>query len=111
MGFNPRGTRFAYDLKRAGLDAAIVIGKAEKPVYIYIAEEQADIRDASRYWGGLDIVETVNSLRRDLNDQSIKVLAIGPAGGEHLVKFSTIANEEGIGGRAGGAALSWVVRT
>ncbi|BDR93554.1 aldehyde ferredoxin oxidoreductase family protein [Vulcanisaeta souniana] len=97
------GTRFAYDLKRAGLDAAIVIGKAEKPVYIYIAEEQADIRDASRYWG-LDIVETVNSLRRDLNDQSIKVLAIGPAG-EHLVKFSTIANEEGIGGRAGGGAV------
>lgn len=44
-------------------------------------------------------------MRRDLNDQSIKVLAIGPAGGEHLVKFSTIANEEGIGGRSGGGAV------
>ncbi len=84
------------------------MGKAEKPAYIYIEEGQADIRDAGKYWG-LDIIETVNALRRDLNDQSIKVLAIGPAG-EHLVKFSTIANEEGIGGRLG-VAPSWVVRT
>lgn len=100
------GTRFAYELKRAGLDAVVVRGgRAERPVYIYIEEGQADIRDASRYWGGLDIIETVNALRRDLNDQSIKALAIGPAGGEHLVKFSTIANEEGIGGRAGGGAV------
>ncbi len=75
------GTRFAYELKRAGLDAVVVMGRAEKPVYIYIEEGgQADIRDAGKYWG-LDIIETVNALRRDLNDQSIKALAIGPLGG------------------------------
>ncbi|ADY01447.1 Aldehyde ferredoxin oxidoreductase [Vulcanisaeta moutnovskia 768-28] len=97
------GTRFAYEMKRAGFDAIVVLGRAERHVYVYVKDDIADIRDASKYWG-LDIIETVHALRRDLNDQSIRVLAIGPAG-EHLVKFSTIANEEGIGGRAGGGAV------
>lgn len=79
------GTRFAYELKRAGLDAVVVMGRAEKPVYIYIEEGgQADIRDAGKYWGGLDIIETVNALRRDLNDQSIKALALDPLGSTWL---------------------------
>lgn len=97
------GTRFAYELKRAGYDAVIVKGASEKPVYIYIEGDHVEIRGAEKYWG-LDIMETVNSIKKDLGDPSIKAIAIGPAG-EHLVKFSTIANEEGIGGRTGGGAV------
>jgi len=97
------GTRFSYEIKRAGLDAIVVWGRAERPVYIYVNDGFIDIRDAGKYWG-LDIIETVNSIRKDLGDNSVRVLAIGPAG-ERLVKFATIANEEGIGGRAGGGAV------
>ncbi|PLC67931.1 aldehyde ferredoxin oxidoreductase [Vulcanisaeta sp. EB80] len=97
------GTRFGYEIKRAGFDAIVILGKAEKPVYVYVSDGFVDIRDAGKYWG-LDIIETINSIRRDLGDNSVRALAIGPAG-EGLVKFATIANEEGIGGRAGGGAV------
>jgi len=97
------GTRFGYEIKRAGFDAIVILGRAEKPVYVYVSDGFVDIRDAGKYWG-LDIIETINSIRRDLGDNSVRALAIGPAG-ERLVKFATIANEEGIGGRAGGGAV------
>jgi len=97
------GTRFGYEIKRAGFDAIVIWGRAEKPVYVYVSDGFVDIRDAGKYWG-LDIIETINSIRRDLGDNSVRALAIGPAG-ERLVKFATIANEEGIGGRAGGGAV------
>jgi len=97
------GTRFGYEIKRTGFDAIVILGRAEKPVYVYVSDGFVDIRDAGKYWG-LDIIETINSIRRDLGDNSVRALAIGPAG-ERLVKFATIANEEGIGGRAGGGAV------
>jgi len=97
------GTRFGYEIKRAGFDAIVVLGRAERPVYVYVSDDFVDIRDAGKYWG-LDIIETINSIKRDLRDNSVRALAIGPAG-ERLVKFATIANEEGIGGRAGGGAV------
>lgn len=97
------GTRFAIEMKKAGFDAIIVRGKAEKPVYLYLNDGKAEIRDASRYWGK-DIHETINSLRSDLNDPTVKALAIGPAG-EKKVKISIIANEEGFGGRCGLGAV------
>lgn len=97
------GTRFAIEMKKAGFDAIIVKGKAEKPVYLFLHDGNAEIRDASKYWGR-DIHETIESLRKDLNDSTIKALAIGPAG-EKKVKISIIANEEGFGGRCGLGAV------
>ncbi|MGC8608130.1 MAG: aldehyde ferredoxin oxidoreductase N-terminal domain-containing protein, partial [Vulcanisaeta sp.] len=40
------GTRFAYEMKRAGFDAIVVLGRAERPVYVYVKDDIADIRDA-----------------------------------------------------------------
>jgi len=97
------GTRFAMEFKKVGYDAVVVEGKAEKPVYIYIRDGVAEVKDASKYWG-LGIHETVTAIKKDLNDPQTKVLAIGPAG-EKLVRFSIIANEEGIGGRCGLGAV------
>ena len=39
---------FGAELKRAGYDAVIVTGKAERPVYLYITADECSIRDASR---------------------------------------------------------------
>ena len=37
--------------KRAGYDAIIIEGKAEKPVYLWIQDGKAEIRDAAHLWG------------------------------------------------------------
>ncbi len=45
------GGYWGAELKRAGYDALIVEGRAEKPVYIWIHDDQVEIRDASHLWG------------------------------------------------------------
>ena len=42
---------FGAELKRAGYDAIIFTGKAEKPVYIWIDDEAIQVLDASNLWG------------------------------------------------------------
>jgi aldehyde:ferredoxin oxidoreductase len=97
------GTRFAVELKKCGYDGIIIKGKEKIPSYIYIANDKVNIYDAKKYWG-MDILQTISSIRNDLNDKNLKIIAIGPAG-ERKVKFSIIGNEDGVGGRTGGGAV------
>lgn len=39
------------ELKHAGYDAVIIEGRAAKPVYLWIHNGQAEIRDAAHLWG------------------------------------------------------------
>ena len=45
------GGYWGAELKRAGLDAIIVEGKASSPVYLWINDQNVEIRDASSLWG------------------------------------------------------------
>ena len=44
------GEHWGSQLKRAGFDAVIIEGKAKRPVYLYIHEGEAAIRDAHQLW-------------------------------------------------------------
>ena len=76
------------ELKYAGYDHLIIVGKSEKPVYLNIHNGTVEIRDASRLWGK-DVFETENLLRKIIGDENIKIASIGPAG-ENRVKGSAI---------------------
>ncbi|MEM2428288.1 MAG: aldehyde ferredoxin oxidoreductase N-terminal domain-containing protein, partial [Candidatus Bathyarchaeia archaeon] len=45
------GGEFGVELKCAGYDGIIVNGVAEKPVYIWIEDEEVEIKDALHIWG------------------------------------------------------------
>jgi aldehyde:ferredoxin oxidoreductase len=45
------GGSWAVHCKKAGFDGIIVKGKAERPVYLWIHDGQAEIRDAAPVWG------------------------------------------------------------
>ncbi|MFQ6134606.1 MAG: aldehyde ferredoxin oxidoreductase N-terminal domain-containing protein, partial [Nitrososphaerales archaeon] len=45
------GGHWAAELKFAGYDGIIVYGRASKPVYILIRDEDVEIRNASHLWG------------------------------------------------------------
>jgi aldehyde:ferredoxin oxidoreductase len=79
------------ELKSAGFDAIVIKGKAHRPVYLWIHDGEAEIRDASQLWGKLS-KETQDEIRRELGDDRIRVALIGPAG-EKLVKVACILNE------------------
>jgi len=88
------GGYFPSAFKTAGYDAIIFTGKAEKPVYLYINDDKAVLRDASSFWG-LSCVETDHAIKQTVNPRQkseTKTACIGPAG-ENLVRFAGIAND------------------
>jgi aldehyde:ferredoxin oxidoreductase len=78
------------ELKFAGFDAVVVQGTAESPVYLWIHDGEAELRDASHLWGKVTHdVDTI--LKEELGDKQIEVAQIGPAG-EKLANFSAVMN-------------------
>ena len=73
------GGHFAAELKFAGFDQVVILGRSPRPVYLLITPEAVALRDATELWG-LDTWETENRIRRLENDPRIKTLGIGPAG-------------------------------
>ena len=97
------GSNAGPALRKAGYDAIIVTGKAEKPSYIWIDDDETKVLDAADYWG-LDSFETEKQLKRK-HGASVGVLSIGQSG-EHLTRFATIMSQEGrSGGRPGMGAV------
>lgn len=85
------GGFWGAELKRAGYDGIIVTGRAEQPLYLWIHNEQAELRDAAHLWGKTS-GETEDTLRAELGDRAIRTALIGPAG-EKLVRFAAIVND------------------
>lgn len=83
---------FGAEMKRAGYDAIIMTGKAEKPVYLWIDDDSVQLLDASGLWGKSPS-ETEDSIKAELGDYYIRVAAIGSAG-EKLSRIACIINEK-----------------
>lgn len=73
------GGHFAAELKYAGFDGIVIEGRAESPVYLWVHNGQAEVRDGKDYWGKTTW-ETEDLLRRNLHDDRVRAACIGPAG-------------------------------
>jgi aldehyde:ferredoxin oxidoreductase len=91
MSANSGGV-FGWKMKKAGFDAVVVTGKAKKPVWLFLDNGKAELRDAANLWGKTT-GQTTDAIVNELNDKSVRVACIGPAG-EKLVLFSCIINEK-----------------
>src|SRR5581483_5874294 len=74
------------ELKFAGFDAIVLHGRADRPVYLWIHDGQAELRPAEHLWGQLT-ADTEALIRQELGDDKIEIAEIGPAG-EKLVRFA-----------------------
>jgi aldehyde:ferredoxin oxidoreductase len=92
------GGRFASELKFAGYDAIVLLGKSEKPVYLSIRDEEVRIKSADHVWG-VETFETQQALLADEAEASM--LVIGPAG-ENLSRIAVILNETNFAAGQGG---------
>lgn len=91
---------FGAVMKYAGYDQIIIQGKSETPVYLWIEDDQIEIREATHLWGK-NVRETIRILEKENKDPGIGVLCIGPAG-ENLVKFAAVMGQSGrAAGRTG----------
>jgi len=83
---------FGAELKRAGYDAVVFKGKAEKLVYVWIDDNSVQLINAE-HLKGKSPYETDVAIREELGDHYIRVSAIGEAG-EKLVRVASIINDE-----------------
>jgi len=99
------GGDWPAQFKRAGFDALIVEGVAQKPVYLWITDGQCEIRDASHLWGR-GTQETQDTIRQELGEKRAELAMIGP-GGENLVRYACVMN--GLKDAAGRTGLGAVM--
>ncbi len=85
------GGHLGPEFKFAGYDALIVSGRSERPVYLWVKDDDVDVCDAEHLWG-LDTFQTEEKIRHARRDPSVRVGCIGPAG-ERLVRFAHINTE------------------
>ncbi|MFC1915993.1 aldehyde ferredoxin oxidoreductase family protein [Chloroflexota bacterium] len=86
-------SHFGNELKYAGYDTIIIQGKANRPVYLWINDDNIEIREASHLWGKTTR-ETFNAIRLENQDDRIHTLSIGPAG-ENVVRAACIIQDTG----------------
>ncbi len=98
------GGHFTPQLKATGYDGIVFTGASDKPVYLWITDEEIELRDAAHLWGK-DTYETEDQLLAEVADKRAQVMCIGPAG-ENLVKYACIMNDKGsTAGRCGMGAV------
>ena len=101
LGDGNVGGSFATFLKRAGYDQIVITGRASSPKYLWIDDENVELRDASDLWSKTTW-ETTDILR-ERHGKKISVGCIGQAG-ENLVRFaSTIVDKHSSAARGSGA--------
>ncbi len=107
------GGDFPTWMKRTGFDMYIFEGKAKSPVYVWVNEDQVEIRPADHLWGK-EVPETTDILMAETGLEA-KVACIGPAG-ENLVLMAGIMNDKhraaarsGVGAVMGSKNLKGVV--
>lgn len=87
------GGFFGPELRFAGYDGILIMGRAEQPVWLSVVDGQAQLHPAGDLWGS-DIYATQTRLRQALGDGKARIACIGLAG-ENLVKLAGIANDHG----------------
>ena len=98
------GGYWGAELKMAGWDMVIFEGKSAKPVFLYIEDDVAELRDASHLWGK-SVWETEETLKKQLQQPLARVSSIGLAG-ENLVLYAAVVNDlHRAAGRSGVGAV------
>ncbi len=98
------GGHFGAELKNAGWDMVIFEGRSEKPVYLFIDDDEAQLLDAQALWGK-SIWETEPAIKTLHQDPEIKVASIGIAG-EKMVRYACVVNDlDRAAGRSGVGAV------
>jgi aldehyde:ferredoxin oxidoreductase len=95
---------FGPELKKAGFDAIVFQGQSESPVYLWVTDGKAEIKDAGHI-SDLDSREVEDIIRKELSGDKIRVAQTGLAG-MNKVRFANITNNLGhFNGRNGFGAL------
>ncbi len=84
------GGAFGPELKFAGFDGIVISGKADRPVWLRIEDDEVSLEEANSLWG-TGIFATERTLEEEMGP-GMKSLSIGPAG-ENGIPFACVGSE------------------
>ncbi len=90
VGDSQAGGFWPAELKAAGFDGIVIHGQAERPVYLWLHDGEAELRDAAHLWGQFT-ADVEDAIRQELGDERIEVVQCGPAA-EKGVAFGALIN-------------------
>jgi len=102
-GESEAGGWWGPELKFAGFDGIIVTGASAKPVYLWIHDGQAELRDASHIWGKLS--GEVQAILTAETEKRARVLQCGIAGEKGCLHANIVNELKHFNGRAGLGAV------
>ncbi|MBU0703283.1 MAG: aldehyde ferredoxin oxidoreductase, partial [Chloroflexi bacterium] len=100
VGDSQSGGFWPAELKAAGFDGIVIRGQAEKPVYLWVHDGEAELRDAAQLWGKFT-ADVEDAIREELDDKRIRVLQCGPAGEQGVLFGALISDANRANGRTG----------
>lgn len=81
LGESHAGGRLAAALRETGIDALVITGASEKPVYLVLDGQKAAIRSANTFWGqSAPATERILRQAEGRPGREMSVVRIGPAG-------------------------------
>jgi aldehyde:ferredoxin oxidoreductase len=97
------GGYFGPQMKFAGVDVVLLYGISPKPVYLYIEDGKAELRDASDLWG-LNVSD-LEDLLKERHGEEAEVASIGVAGEKMSLTACIMNDKERAAGRSGLGAV------
>lgn len=98
------GGFFGPQLKRAGFDGVFISGASRNPVYLFIKEGRAEIRDAKNIWGK-DCTEAQEELIKETGVPNLRSALIGPGGEKQTLTAAIIHDRHRAAARGGCGAV------
>jgi aldehyde:ferredoxin oxidoreductase len=99
------GGYWGPELRFAGYDGLLITGRASKPVYLWIQDGQAELRDARHLWDHADTYATQTAICDELGQPRARVATIGPAGERRIPLANIITGQGRAAGRTGMGAV------
>jgi aldehyde:ferredoxin oxidoreductase len=96
-------SHFAIEMKRAGVDALVLVGRAPVLSVVEVRDGRATVRPAP-HLAGLSPAAVEERLRAEAGDPGLRCVACGPAG-ERGVVYANLGNEGRHAGRGGLGAV------
>lgn len=99
------GGFFGPEMRFAACDGLLITGHSPSPVYLWLRDGRAELRDASHLWGKTDTDQTQTQIKDELGEKLARVACIGAAG-EARIPFALVMCDHGrAAGRTGLGAV------
>lgn len=90
VSYSNMGGFIGAEIKYAGYDGIVILGKSPKPVYLFVENEKIEIRDAGKL-AGMGTNEFENAIIKEVGDRRFESAYIGP-GAENGVLYGSVIN-------------------